>query len=810
MQNFFKTTITLCMALLGSLQLQAQHAVTGKLVNNEEGVAYANVVLLQAGDSALVTGAVSDDKGAFQIAGVSDGHYMLAASAIGFQKYVTSPFDLNGSDKSFGTISMQEDNKVLDAVEVRGMRPTIIQEAGKMVVKVEGSAMTEGSTALEVLSKSPGVWIDQDGNVVLNGKGGVKVFIDGKPTYMSATDLNNYLSSMPADNIKNIEIINNPSAKYDAEGVSGIINIQLKKNTLEGVNGSVYGGYEYNNKSGYFGGASVNMKNGAWNGFVDADYSLRNRGRNMFMNRFFYDQSDNQIKYAQHSVENTQVKTPTVRAGVDYQLNERSTFGIQGSYFLSDESTIFDSKTNINYPGVMNDSLTTSYNQNNSNFDKYSVSAHYSNKLDTLGTEISADADYARYGGADNSRYTNVYKSLYNTSYAKNELLKGNNPSAFDIYSAKVDFVKPLVGIKGKLEAGAKGSYVRSDNELKFYHQEGSNWQTDDKRSNHFIYNETITAGYVNFSYPFAKNWSLKTGLRAEHTHSVGDSKTTGDVNTRDYLDFFPSVFLHQQVSKNYAISYAYSRRISRPQYQNLNPFLFFIDSYTSAQGNPDLKPQYTNSFEVTNTFKNMYMLSLRYAKTRDVFTEIPTQDAVKKTTVFQQTNLSSLENWGLTLSVPVTIGKFWSMNNNVVMTYNAYDTKVHNLQYNASKVVYNLMSNNNFLLPGGIKVEATAMYMSPFIHGVYNIDGFFWMDAAIKKSFMHDKLNVSLSGNDIFHTRKISGFVDSQDMDLNINQKFFSQSVKLTIRYNFSRGEKFKINKHSSASQEEQNRVGK
>ncbi|WP_241498924.1 outer membrane beta-barrel family protein [Rufibacter ruber] len=766
------------------------------------------MALLKADDKTVLTGTSIQLDGTFSLKTPGKGTYLLRISAMGFAHHDLAPFDAPaaGFTRDFGKVVLKQDSKMLKEVTVQNLRPSIDVQPDKMVVSVEGTAMAAGNTAYDVLAKSPGVFVDQDGNIQLNGKQGVKVMIDGKLTYLDGKQLQTMLQGMPADNLKNLEIIANPSAKYDAEGTGGIINLNLKKNNLDGLNGSVYGGYQNNTKSGGNGGLNLNLKQGKWSSFATVDLAQRPRKRTFTMDRVFANEGTTAL-LTQAGKEEGSSFSPSLRVGTDYDLNKNHSVG--GTVSLSSIRSTSGVATN----SVLDDPTQAGrlYNQttthNRQRYHSVSFNAHYTGKLDTLGTTLSADLDVVRIKDSTPSDFLNLQTFSYKPG-SEQEYFETLNPTAYQIYSAKVDFVRPLPSMKGKLELGAKASYVESDNQIDFYSlDKGEQVQHSVRKGDHFIYDEKILAGYTNFSASLSPKFTLQAGLRAEYTNSEGNSIPNNKVTPRSYLDWFPSVFVQQKVSGNYMVSYNYSRRIFRPRYSNLNPFRFYIDANTYAEGNPYLKPEYTNSFQVTQTYRKNYNLTLGYAHTKDDISEVPYFYPEQNVMVFRQSNVESATT-NATLTVPVTVTSKWNMSNNVTVAYQKFQTLVKEKVIENAQTMFMAQTNHNILLPKGFKAEVNGSYRGKGAFNVYKTDPAGWVDVAVKRSFFKDKLDVNLAVTDIFRTQRMKGISVVNGNTNKIDMYHSSQSVRLNLRYRFLKGEKFEV-KRRNASLEELNRAG-
>lgn len=808
LNNKIITTLMLILLLVVQGYGQASSSLTGQVKDDMDApISYANIVILHATDSSLVTGDITDEAGYFEIKDpITSGQFILKASAIGFlDKKV--PFTLSESDskKDFGLLYLKEHVQQLDEVKINSLRPTIINEIDKMVVSVEGTALAAGSSAFDILSKAPGVWIDQEGNIQLNGKAGVRIMIDGRPTYLSARELQNMLEGMAAENIKNMEIITNPSAKYEAEGTGGIINITLKKNHLAGINGSIYGGYEYRSMHGYSGGGNINLKKGKWSSFGHINMAKRPWLRTSYMERAF-NSTTASTTFEQEGREEVIRYTPSIRLGTDFDINEKNSIGIMVNLSHYDASHDFKTNSFLRNGNPENNLFIAANNYTTGKTQTGTFNLHYTGKLDTAGTTLSADLNYVRLNSKGSFDFHNRFYSMPNNALTNEEILTSDNPTYYDIYAAKLDFEKPIKTL-GKLELGLKASYVQSDNNLNFFKIEEGRKIADTSRSNHFIYKEYIYAGYASFSAKLGDTWRLQAGLRAEQTVAKGKSVTLSTATPREYLDLFPTIFVQQKIGDDYQIGYNYSRRIDRPQYENLNPFIFYLDPYTWAQGNPFLRPQYTHTFEIKQTWKDNN-LTLSYAIAKDFMAEVPEQNNEDKTTVFSQRNVDDFKDISATFVVPVQIAKSWVATNNVIFAYQQYSTLLNEQPVENNQFFFMAQSTHNFQLPKKLKLELNGAYQGPVAYGLYKIESQWWVDLGIKRSFMNEKLDVSLNVADIFRTRQVVG---SANIDGNVNyfdQYFSAQSFKINIRYMFNKGEKFEL-KNNNSSLEELNRAG-
>lgn len=782
----------------------AQGKIHGKTLDEAGApVAFATVALVKSSDSTLVGGTVTDTTGQFFIASPPPGNYFLKFTAVGWEEENTPAFEVSGADfsKDLGTIKMKQDAQLLKEVDIVALRPTIVQKPDRMVVSVEGTVMAAGNNAFNVLSRAPGVYIDNDGNIMLNGRSGITVLIDGRPTNLSARELRNLLESMSAENLKDIEIITTPSAKYEAEGSSGIININLKKNTQTGLNGNINAAYAYNFKQHIFTyGGSLGYQTGKWNFTVNVDGSKRAGGREATFTRVFY--NDSTTTYFDQTAEgNWQLSNPgAVRLGIDYRINNKHTIGTTNYYTNNTFNDEFITDTYIGESPGSPYNYILAINKGANHSQRYTGNLYYVFKIDTAGTRLTADLDYALSTGKGQADFFNYYTDIINNG-SVTDLLHTESNSGYNIASARIDFMRPLTHDRN-FEAGLRGSNVTSDNDFKFYFNNGS-LVLDPLRTNRFYYTESIYAAYLNGSTPLGKKLTVQAGLRAEQTLSKGNSYTTGLVTERQYLDLFPSLFVQQKVSENYGLTYSYSRRLSRPNYGSLNPFRAYRDPYTWTEGNPYLRPQYTHSISVVQTIKKIYQVTVSYQYVRDVMSELPILDAANNITIYTTGNVSNGHNANLTGIIPYSITKWWDTQNTVLLYYNKYTLSTGTSQVVNDQLSWSVQSNHTLLLPWDLRMEVSLQYRSAQAYGLYHMGATNRVDAGLKKSFANKKLDLTINANDIF---KGSRFVWSTRINGNINdfdQYFRFRTIGASLRYNFSKGQKVQQQKQRNTLEE-------
>jgi hypothetical protein len=619
--------------------------------------------------------------------------------------------------------------------------------------------------------------------------------------YMSAADLTSFLRSMSADNIKSIEVITSPSARFDAEGAAGVINIQLKKNTVDGVFGNVMLGGQYNGKAAPNTGLTLNVKKGKWTTNGTFNYNEYVEINDLEITRNFQVEGGKST-FLQDSRIVERSHTPSFTGAANYELTPTQNLGINVQASTTSSNGINDSGTSISNPGQLNTTSFSSINDSEDQTSRLFTNLHYDVKLDTLGGKISADLDFTVMELASDALLKNSYSNGLIPPTQTTDRVLTLNDMFYTILTSKVDWIKPLKGGK-VLEAGLKGSWVESDNSLDLSRGIGDGQLQPDPNSNRFIYQENVLAAYTSLKGDFSPKLSYQAGLRMENSDVTGTSKTLNQVNNQKYTNLFPSVFLQHKISDNYQVVYNVNRRITRPNYRLLNPFVYYIDPLTTEKGNPSLRPQYSTNLEMDHVIKGVYQFTLGYSVTEDAFMQVFEQDEEARSSTLFTANFDKTKNFNFQGVVPLELTKWWNSSNLVQVNYNKFKSLLGKDILDVSQVSYLLRTQHNFNLPKGFKLELVGIYLSPQIWGQGEIQSLGWVDAGMTKSLMKDKLSLSINGGDLFRTKLIRVAIDFSDIDTQIRQYQNDQNVRITLRYNFSKGESFRVNSNSGSSEE-------
>ena len=802
-----KMALTSLLLLFTLSAFSQSGSVQGHLEDqNGESISFATVILKSGIDSNMVKADASDLEGNFTLIGIQPGNYFLEVSFVGYETFSSELIEYDGTSYSFSTITLKEQAEELAEVVVKSTRPIVDVQPDKTVFNVEGSINAQGNTALELLRKSPGVVVDNNDNIILAGKNGVQVYIDGKPSPLSTEDLANYLKALQSDQIDAIEIITQPSAKYDAEGNAGIINIRLKRDKSLGANGSVNLGYRYGLNSKYNASTNFNYRNkamnvygsyGYFNGDFENDFELyREQGGSVF------DQTNDMLN---------QNLSHSLKLGTDFFVGQNSTVGFLVNANIRNQENHGFSRTLISEQVSQNmESVLRASNDIIGDRDDINANVNYAWNDSEKGQTVNIDLDYGRFRNDGNSFQPNTYYDPTEVNILSQRIFTNITPTDIDIYTAKIDHERTFLG--GKLGVGAKVSFVTTDNTFDFFDVIDGTEILNEDRSNNFVFEENINAAYTSYQKQLGQKWNMVLGLRMEHTNSTGDlssSTQSGDnVVDRDYVDFFPSAGLTYQLNEKNSFRINYSRRIDRPSYQDLNPFEFKLDELSFQKGNPFLNPQYSNSYSLTHTYNYRLNTTLSYTRTNDVFTQI-TDALDESTTVLTFVNLAKQTNLSLTVSMPFQVKNWWS----VYATANGYrlinealiDGKSIDLRAN----VLSFYGQNTFLLPKGWKLELSGWYNSPGIwQGNWKTESMYSIDAGIQKSILQNRGTIKVSLSDIFRTQQWAGESRFGGLFITGNGRWESRQIRVNFNYNLGSSDVKGARNRKTGLEDEKNRV--
>ncbi|TAE50212.1 MAG: TonB-dependent receptor [Bacteroidetes bacterium] len=753
----FSTFLLLIVVIFG--KFASLHAQSGQLkgrLTDEEGEAlpFATVALLNAADSALVKAGYTLADGSFILAPLAAGEYRLRTSLAGYSVAFSDKITLsNDQILDLGVLALKSSE--LAAVEIESRRALVEVTPEKVVLNVEGTILSMGSDALSLLRKAPGVVVDPNDNLVVQGRGGVRVYIDGRPSPLTGAELANWLRSMPSDAIESIEIITQPSARYEAAGTAGIINIRLKKDKRQGSHASLTLGWAVGIFPKYNGSADLSHRTKKVHFF--GTYSNNSGPNQSFMH--FRREQNGQVFDQNTTIISNRI-AHVFKAGADLSLGSRHTAGfvLQGNQSDNDDftnsRTLIQNQTNSETLAILranSSGISQRYN--------YTANLNYRYR-DTSGTSFTFDADYGEYDRQARADQPNYYYDAEEQQVTLANIYSNRTPTHIGILTFKADYERKMWG--GVLSFGGKYADVNTDNTFDFFNVINQVEIRDTSRSNSFTYQEQVSAAYVQYQRTFGK-WGFQGGLRAERTYSLGvltsDVPTSNDRVERRYINLFPSAGISYNPGRNHQWSLSFSRRIDRPNYQDLNPFQNKLDELSYSSGNPFLKPQYTAKYQLSHTFKYTLNTSITYSDTRDYFAQVT--DTIESVRSFiTSLNLDHERVASLSVSYPFSPMKNWNIYASATLSHSAYTGQFEEgkaIDVQATSV--SCFGQNSFTLPKDFTLEISGFYSSPGVWaGTYKSTDFWGIETALQKNLWKKRATLKVGMSDIFHSMQWGG----------------------------------------------------
>ncbi len=786
--------------IASTINLLYAQTISGNVKDSaNQPVPYANVILRNSNQK-LVKAGITDEKGTFLLKDIENNTYQLTISSIGFTSYNKSIL-FSTLSLELETIVLEQNTESLEEVTVTAKKPIVEVKPDKTVFNVAETITSSGNNSLEVLRKAPGVRVDNNDNIVVEGKSGVLIYIDDRQSFLQGDDLTSFLQSLQADEIESIEIITQPSSKYDAAGNAGIINIRLKREKGLGTIGSfsntlTYGDFLRNNSQ-----IGITTKTKKWT--LNANYSNFIGKSTNFINLFRI-QGD-KIFDARSNTEND-VTNHNIRTSADYTINKKNTIGISANLSHRDASSETNSRTPIiqRNTGVIDSILLA---PNNSDNESLNLNTNFNYRYkDTLGRSLLIDLNYGFYQRDRFNNQPNFYVTADGSPLNQN-ITEQDTPIDIDIYVAKADYEQKLG--KGNLSIGSKLSFVKTDNIFDFFTIENGIRSLDENRSNTFVYDEVVTAGYINYSFGI-KKFKIQAGLRVENTDSKGNltssSQNDNEIVERNYTDWFPSGGITYQASRNNSLALLYSRRIQRPNYQALNPFEFQLDELSFRRGNPFLQPQYTDNIKLSHTYKYTLTTSLSYSYINDFFAQVTEAEGENRNFINTR-NVADQEVINLSISYPKKINDWWSVYMSGYIFYSNFKATDPSF-IPVDQTTYGGYAQSTFKLDKGLNLEISGWYSSPSIWGgTYNTDSLGALNIGLQKKW--DNWTVKLTGNDILYTIPWRGTTQFGDLFIDGNGGSDSRTVQFYISHSFGNKDVKTKKQRKPGLEDEQDRIG-
>ena len=781
-------------------------------VLNEQQTALAGAtVALLTLDSAVIRSGTASTSGIFEFTGFASGKYLVKVSQAGYMDGFSTLIDLEKNPSFSAVITLQAKSKLLNDVTVVSKKPAIQFLPDKTVVNPEATISNAGASVMDVLEKSPGITVNKDGSIIMKGKPAVTVLIDGKPTQLSGADLQAYLSGIPSAQVDVVELVENPGAKYDAAGNAGIINIKMKANKVKGFNGSLnlslgQGFYPKTGNS-----INLNYRNGKTNWFLN--YGIR-AGREKMdlwtLRKYVNTKNEDSVLLEQPNYQKIKQLGQNIKTGLDLFLNNNTTLGIVFTGGIFNRKANSTSSINWMDPYYHIDSTINTFGDNNREFKRGGVNVNGRFKLNTT-SDLAVDLDYVNFTINGDQQY----QTQLLVPGSDIEATKGNTPSTLHILSAKADYSKRYK--KFLLETGLKTAVNKTNNLAEYYFALNSNpWQADLRRSNHFLYNETISAAYASMDAEKGK-WHWQAGLRYEYTaykaHQLGNAVVKDAAFNKNYGSIFPTAFVSYQVNSKNTFTLRAGKRIDRPPFQFLNPFQTILNKYTYEAGNPFIKPQYTWNFSVAHTYKQLLTTEVSYSYLKDYFSQIFIIDSSSSNVnnniiIYTRGNVGSFKNFGITETFQTPVTKWWNLtavavfNNKIIkgVVWAPVTARVNQL---------NISLNNQFQLKKGWSVEISGYYQTKS-----QIDLQEWLkpqgelNVGVGKQILKNKGTLRLAVRDLTYFQNYSGYSTFENSYEPFRIKFDSRVVRLSFSWRFGKTMKA-VSRSEGGAAEEINRVG-
>ncbi|MFT3908248.1 MAG: TonB-dependent receptor [Ferruginibacter sp.] len=799
----------LSLFLLSNGLVKAQDSIRITVTDEKKNPLPGSTVYLSGADSAMILYKTADTSGTAIFTGLGAGKYRLRVSATGYIDADNEWIELQQSNVSTRII-LKAKSGLLKDVTVVSKKQFIQFLPDKTVVNPEANITNAGATVMDVLEKSPGLTVGKDGSIIMKGKPAVMVLIDGKPTQLSGSDLQAYLSGISASQIDVVELIENPGAKYDAAGNAGIINIKMKANRQRGFNGSLtlsfgQGVYPKTGNS-----INLNYRNGKTNFYLN--YGMRANGELLdayTLRKYFNSNHEDSALLEQPGYNKSTAVGHNLKAGIDYFASEKTTLGLTftGGSFTKHTKSNSDIIWMDRFYNV--DSTINTIGKNNLYFKRGGININGKHKINA-GSEIAADIDYVRFDITNDQQY----QTKLLTPGSPVSITKGEIPSALDIITAKLDYSKRFKSFV--LEAGLKTAINKTDNLADYYYADNGNFLPDLGRSNHFLYDEKISAVYASADVEKRK-WHWQAGLRYEFTayraHQLGNAVVKAADFKRNYGSLFPTAFVSYNADSNNVITVRAGRRIDRPPFQNLNPFLTTLNKYTYESGNPFIQPQYTWNFALAHTWKQKLTTEFSYSDLRDYFSQVfiidsNSSNVNKNIIIYTRSNVGSFKNFGISETWQQPVTKWWTIT--AVAVYN--HKIIEGVVWAPLRAVidqFNISLNNQFKFNKGWGVEISGYYQTKS-----QVDLQEWLepqgelDLGVSKQVLKNKGSIRLSIRDLTYYQNYSGYSTFENAHEPFTLQWDSRIVRLSFNWRFGKTMK-SVNRSEGSAADEINRAG-
>ena len=788
----------------------AQNSLTGKILGKDNlPISDVQVLLINASNEETLKVAITDKDGKFEIENVKFDEAKIVVEQSDYEKYTSDLIKPSEANIDLPDINLKSATKSIEAITIVAKKPFVTQKIDRVVINPDALISNAGTTALDVLGKSPSVNVDFNDNISLRGKSGVQIFIDDKPTYLAGSDLADYLRSIPSSNIESIEVIPNPPAKYDASGNAGIINIRLKKTLAKGFNGGFNLAYGQGKYMRSVNSANFNYRIQKWNFFTNLSVNKTKSYQDLTIKREYFNPAGERTSiFTQNSYITPTNRTNSMKIGADFYANDKTTFGIVLNGFIN------PSERNTVNNAIIQDNNLQTINKIEANipmnimFKNGSVNLNMTRKIKDK-QELSINADYIKYDSKIEQSQFNKTLNPDNSVFADTRI-DSKLPSDVTIKVLKADYSGVnLFG--GSFDLGAKSSFVKTGNVADFRDVKDGIETPNYTFSNNFDYKENIHAVYTNYAKEFDKI-SIQLGLRMEYSDIKGYQKGNPVVKdsafTKRYASLFPTFFIQYRADslQNHVVGLSLGRRIDRPNYKDMNPFTYPMDNYTFYGGNPFLEPTFSYNADLNYTFKKNYTLGFNYSYIDNLISE--TNEQRNGIYYSRPGNFDRQISYGFTFNSSTNITKWWTFQLYTELMHNAFKSNVYTEKLDDSKWNWFVMPTNQFTISKKWSAELAGQYQTSILSGQFLISPIGSIRAGISTKILKDQGTLKLNVSDMFYTNQVEGEIRNiQNAKAGWFSYMDSRVVTLSFSYRFSKGNNLKI-RQSGGSETEQSRV--
>ncbi|MEJ2112250.1 MAG: outer membrane beta-barrel family protein [Flavobacteriaceae bacterium] len=750
-------------------------------------ISFANVVVSNSDNAEFVYGTTTDETGLFLIEELNPNSYILEVSFLGFESHYDT-INLN-KDTNLKTITLREKTTELDGVTIIAKKPTVKRLVDRLVFNVENSTLSENNV-LDVLKHTPGVLVRDQDITVKNTT--PSIYINDRKVYLSADEVQQLLEGTSATNLKSIEVITNPPAKYEAEG-GVVLNIITSKNMITGYNGSVFGNYKQGKKfPKYSIGTSHFFKAKNLNVYINYSISPRKDYRQQYESINFFEDNQESSSWKTDYERDRETADQNINANLEYELNQNNSIGFTSNILLSPEKNtkqIANSVTEVYSSTNQLDSTFIADNSLISKKNNLAFTIDYLHKFNREGEKLSISAHHTNFDFTSNQNVDTEYFWPDNI-LIRNSMFQTLSNQEIKLYTGQIDYELPFNETK-LFQTGAKITDINSKNVLEQYNFQNGQSTIDTQSFDEFLYDETIYASYLSYGSDF-ENWNFKLGLRAEYTDIKSNSISTNTLNDNDYFKLFPSFHILKELSEESEMYFNYNKRIQRPRYRELNPFKYYLNEYIYVEGDPELKPQIDDVLTLGYTFKNDFTFEAYYRYERNETVELTIQNNENNELQYAYTNLDHAITYGLDFTCYTELLKDWNLYALASVFY--YDNKFHS-QENSDDLLNNdkwsfytqRINYFTFLKDKSLTADLTFLFISPIAEGPVDVSSRSSLDINLRKTFWNKRASLSFGFTDIFDTLNFDQTIRYQNQDIYAN--WYLENRMFTFGFNYKFG---------------------